>query len=224
MIRHTDLRENLAGYAANIVSMFQSATPTELEYGREWYREANDVLQQIADKYGLPIHAVAGAASALSPNVRWGRTIENTIILIEQGEDGVVTAYGHNKAKALLMLNGADPAPLFTPDTKTHAFYFNLLRPTTSDLVTIDSHAVRVALGENIPADDTPAYYRTSPKYRVMSDAYKRAAEMIQVLTGEVLLPLQVQAVAWVTGRRTLLPDRYYVQDHLLDMAQYVPA
>ena len=66
----------------NIIAIYKLAKPSEIYDGLSWYINANKDCQEIADKFKIPLHTVCGSLSALSPNNKYGRNVQNTHDLI----------------------------------------------------------------------------------------------------------------------------------------------
>jgi hypothetical protein len=61
----------------NIIAIYKLAKPSEIYDGLSWYINANKDCQEIADKFKIPLHIVVGVLSALSPNNKYERNVQN---------------------------------------------------------------------------------------------------------------------------------------------------
>ena len=169
------------------------ASPSDWSEGIYWYKNAHEIAQYIADKYNLSINAVIGVIACLSPAVSWHQNIVDTVGLINDPNYKCST-YGNNVKKAISIINGRTPESVLNNKNsgfKTYSFYLNILHPNTSGAVTIDRHAVSVAV-----KDPDSNSINTRGKYNKVADLYRRAGKKAG------LLPHQVQAIVWITFRR----------------------
>ena len=192
--------------ALQIINVYNQATPGEMEAGKLWYSSAYRICLHIANKFNCPITKVVGVVSALSPGTNWNQNIadaHNLILawyhLIDPAEV-VVTTYGANKRKAIrvLNLNSSDSEDIErlllhkSKINKTGSFFWNILRYSDREHVTVDRHAIRIALG--------PEYLdnacMTEKRYRTTVEAYKIAAKGLNLRGNEL------QAITWCAYRR----------------------
>lgn len=201
---------------ANLEAIFSAATKQEIQQGRDWYHQANKFAKGLAKKYNRSVESVIGIISALSPETKYSQNIEDAQALIERGADAVVTTYDKNRDKALKILDGQlDAHEHFTAATnKTAAFYFNILQPASAERVTIDRHSARVTHGYYLTADDAIYYSNTPAKYVATQEVYK------EIASKHDLLPHQLQAITWLTYRRTIVPERYQYED--IDLGEII--
>ena len=90
----------------HIIAVYNLATPSEVEHGMTWYSNALAILKEMSQDFEMPTHIVVGVMSALSPNNKYERNLENTYALIRaflmgQDMDSVkVSTYHTMKRKA----------------------------------------------------------------------------------------------------------------------------
>ena len=90
----------------NLDKYFNLATSEEIKKGKTWYKDANDICQDIAIKYHTDTMTAAQVISALSPRNKWDQNISDAYKVfdaIEQGispEDIKVCTFHTNKFKA----------------------------------------------------------------------------------------------------------------------------
>ena len=157
----------------------------------DWYGEAN----KIACEMGNPI-ITAGVIAALSPVKDWTQNIKCAWNAIEGRKIGHIKQF-ESKALAILALDEdatASDVLGILRGRKICSFYLNILFPEQKDEVTIDRHALSVALGHWITDEE----YRgmTANQYKFFVNCYKRAAKKLEAS------PLLVQSATWVVFRK----------------------
>lgn len=182
-----------------ICGVYDAADEKEKKTGMEWYAKAKEQCSDLADTHGITTSQAAGVVAALSPGREWGKncfdawTLLNDVSRGLRGRDlPLVGSYGwRNVEKAEAILLGGLPLEVLRGE-KVRAFYWNILHPEDSQVVTIDRHAASVACGMRLGEKDL----RISPtRYADLSFVYQEAALRRQ------LLPSQIQAVTWVAWR-----------------------
>ena len=195
--------------AKQILKLYRNATDQEQLEGAGWYVQAHEICKLIANKFSCPLPKVVGVVAALSPATNWQQNIAdaNNLILAWHHcidpDQVVCTTYGPNKAKAIniLNLNGSNERDIEalllhkSKVNKTTCFYLNILHPDNDDLVTVDRHAIRIALGNSIAVDNI---CMTEKRYRNITKAYQVAASGIDISA------ISLQAVVWCAYRRKM--------------------
>jgi hypothetical protein len=191
----------------NILAIYNQASENEVINGTKWYRDANNMTKLMAEKYNLTHIQTAGIVASLSPGTNWNQNIIDANHLCSYLKAGLklnnvtVTTYGQNKDKAYKIylnpqITGAECFKLILGASvrvnKTSSFFLNILHPDQSDIVTIDRHSFRVNLG----LTELPQIALTEKRYRIMTEAYKKASKKIQIN------PIDLQAITWLTFRR----------------------
>ena len=205
--------------AIQIINIYRQATPSEIAEGQFWYSKANQISLYMANKFNCPITKVVGVLSALSPGTNWQQNVadaHNLIMawhyLIDPSEV-IMNTYGQNKRKAVRILNlrsseVTDVEKLLLHKSKinkTASFFWNILRVKETEFVTIDRHAVRIALGPEFRDN----VYMTEKRYRTTVKAYKRAAKEVN------LKPHELQAIVWCAYRRiNQIENGFSVQEY----------
>ena len=174
----------------NILRTYSKATPADKV---DWYVEANNFCQYVSEHYELPLNKVIGIVSALSPRKSWELNKRVAVDLITKNEAGHMQVFvdkardirdnGNTDEEILSILNG----------TKIKSFYLNIKYPKRDKTVTIDRHAIAVALGRT--ASDLELAI-TPKHYKFFEDCYKWTAEKVGIS------PVQLQAVTWTTWRK----------------------
>jgi hypothetical protein len=183
---------------ASLLRWYGSAGEDVRAEGRRWYSDQREVLRTVANENALPLCTVAAVTAALSPMTRWQQNLAGTIRLLRAwrcGEDSApanCTLFHKNAAKAwAIVVDGADPADLFTGSPKVMAFWRNLCGDESA--VTIDTWMLR-AVDEDRLANQG---LKLAP-YRKIAEAVVTAAEMV----GET--PAEFQAIVWLQIRGEL--------------------
>jgi hypothetical protein len=152
-----------------------------------WYANALRDCEAIAKTEKLPVRVVIGVVSALSPRMPWIWNLANAVRLIH---GLTTTAYRANEAKGKRILAGESPLVVLG-GLKTLAFFKNIRDAGTDDYhVTVDTWAVKVALGAE--------YYRlrisgvTPKQYKRIEAAYREVAEWVGDVNG-----CELQAITW---------------------------
>lgn len=193
----------------NILGVYFSASTQVKHEGMNWYNDAFKIAEKIALPLGAAPAQVAGVIAALSPNVRWERNVTDAEHLMNAHNAGAedwrttkVSAYPLNRAKAVTILDQDYelPEPILgvLNGNKTKAFFTCIENPRDSHAVCVDGHArcifygVREALKSKSMGDR---------EYHHIANAYREAARIITDIEGELILPMQVQAVTWCQWR-----------------------
>lgn len=193
-IRYQDI--NVEEAAARILELLEYANTEEIEDGKTWYKRANKFAEAAAVCFKTNLHKAAGIIAALSPACSWERNMIDATRILEHGSKAKVSTYKANKRKALAILYDKGSPADFLGDAKVAAFYENIVNPTSADRVTIDRHAIRIAINWFMTAEEAIYYANTPKKYERIEAAYKVAAEAAG------LQPSQLQAITWLTYRR----------------------
>lgn len=173
----------------NIWEAYEAASNHDIVEGLGWYEAAKHECQLLARRNGLKLETAIAVVAALSPRVNWGRNVIAAEALV-RGYPG--EGFGANKDKARRILAGAAPLDVLSGN-KVVSFYHNIRRPTSSNEVTLDRWALRVAYGSGYTAKiNTP----TDKQYWEVANIYREVAAEVG------LLPLQLQAITWVSIKR----------------------
>lgn len=176
--------------ADNVLAAVEQATPAQYAEGMAWYQAAHTFAVGLAEEHGLTVEQAAGVIAALSPQLPWDRNLTYAELLVRTGS---APTLGRSIRQANAILDGADPLDVLG-GAKTRSFFANIFDPDGSHAVTIDRHALDVALGVK-GTDKSRKLIERKGAYELVADAYRNAAERIGVL------PNQAQAIAWVAWR-----------------------
>lgn len=183
----------------NLFRVWQSAWPSEIEYGRTAYQGYKNTLTQLADRHTVPVYKAVGVFAALSPNNEYRSNMMDADNLISGWKCGKsepeisVHTYGLNRSKAWRILQGEDPAKVLPDKSKTYNFYHNILHPSNNFFVTVDGHMVNTWTGVRVPMD----------KAKLTPRLYDIIRSDVQSVAGFCRVPAPIfQATLWVTWRR----------------------
>lgn len=183
----------------NIIKIYNDSI-SENEEG--WYTEANKLATELASKNGLSNLQVAGIIAALSPLKSWnenkriaeqfiriGSTL-HTRAMVSKAKD--IRDYNESMQREFILttLNG----------NKISSFFINIAFPEDPNYVTIDRHAISIALGRSIKNNEGNI---TNKQYEFLTSCYKQVGESLGVV------PNKVQAVTWVKWRQLKLANKF---------------
>lgn len=197
-----------------ITAAILSSTAEEEAFGLGWYAAAHDIARELS----AHPHVGAGVLAAVSPQTGWVDNVTAARLLADDPDRPdvdvapfcLVTDYTSGRARQIL--TGADPFDILG-GRKVRSFYSNILRPDRSGPVTVDRHAVVIALhGHGTP---TAA---VSDKWLERSGAYSTVASCYRTVGRRLgILPHQAQAIAWTVHRNAL--DRAAAQNPTSNLA-----
>ena len=159
--------------------------------GRQWYPNAERLIQAKADTFDVSLPAMTGIVAVLSPSKRWRENILAAETILRGGRPANLYPENSNKAEAIR--DGADPLEIVS-GAKVSAFFANLLG--SREIVTVDVWGQRAATGKMLEAPK-------KARYRRIAAAFVSAARM----TGET--PREFQSIVWHQVR----PDSEFWRD-----------
>lgn len=189
----------------NILTVFQLATPEEIEHGVTWYASAHCQCLDISENLDLPLNVVVGVVAALSPNNKWERNVDNARDLCtayingDSMESVKVSTYGKMKEKAWSILESNptyDETIKILNGQKIVCFYQNIMGENTC---TVDGHAYNIYHASRQSLTGSISIGKI--EYHLIQDAYRKAGESVLV-HGRELKAYEMQAVTWVAWRR----------------------
>ena len=181
-------------WVANILALYLDAPDLTRAAGREWYAEESKRCVDFARRHERTLPAIAGAAAAISPGLRWEFTFAHLAALLKDPEHKVPTYSRAFVLKALRCLRGDDPRDVLG-GPKVIAFYNLLVTGAASGDVVVDGHAMDICRMSREGTRNPERYEITDARYRVATDAYREAAEVVGE-AGHV-----VQAACWIHWR-----------------------
>lgn len=179
----------LSAYVDNIISIWNQATPEQLQRGRVWYRNAHDLADLMSDGH---VRAGAGVIAALSPQCAWEENVKRAERAFTDGEPS--GHFGDALRKAARIMAGEDPLDVLPAESKTWNFYRCIVDPDDADAVVIDRHAHDVIAGEVYGERERGLSCKR--RYAALALAYRLAARRLDET------PSTVQAVTWVVWRQ----------------------
>lgn len=189
----------------NILTVFQLATPEEIEHGVTWYASAHCQCLDISENLDLPLNVVVGVVAALSPNNKWERNVDNARDLCtayingDSMESVKVSTYGKMKEKAWSILESCptyDETITILNGQKIVCFYQNIMGENTC---TVDGHAYNIYHASRQSLTGSISIGKI--EYHLIQDAYRKAGQSVLV-HGRELMAYEMQAVTWVAWRR----------------------
>lgn len=202
----------------NVIAHWDQATPEEKAQGARWYPDAHHVAKAIAkldpsiktDKEAA--HKGAGVLSAYSPQQGWWANQHNAARSFVQGKavgkgEGIMVMGSHANAAQRIM-NGEDHQDVLKgPKTQDFAHLIehggNDENGQPSKRVVMDRHALSVAAGRRLSAEDTKGFPSSSRKhYEHAAETYRTAAAVLSDREKRTIPPHEVQAVTWLTRQR----------------------
>ena len=168
----------------NILRVYADSIESEKN---DWYRDAH--------QWAVSVRQVLGITSALSPLKEWEKNKELTVDIILAGDCGHMK---NNKLKAnkIIMAGTSisdDDILKILNGKKTQRFYMNMMHPNDGTGVTVDRHAIAIAIGRTATEIEQVL---TIPKYKFIENCYKMAAGLVG------LTPLHLQSITWQAWKR----------------------
>lgn len=176
----------------NVLAIYDSATDTQRHTGAMWYYDAHAIACELDDN----TERSAGVIAALSPQMSWLSNVGAAYSLYA----GVVpdNVLPESVAKAQRIMSGEDPDSVLG-GRKVRSFYRNILLPGTPGPVTVDRHALAIALGAD---PDTARFNPPNPRVLERIGAYTYVASAYRGAARERgIFPHEMQAVTWVAWR-----------------------
>ena len=170
----------------NIMEMWDGLSIAAILANKNWYRDTHMWCKQLADAHGIDVLTLVGIFAALSPQCSFRQNklyCEQYLIGVNKHTKGQIGkcdrimltegTYEERHAQTLIELGGK----------KTQSFFDNILHYKTSQMVTLDRHAFRVA-GFDIVSI-------TERQYEFLEDAYQTCAKKVN------MLPCELQGITW---------------------------
>lgn len=168
-------------YAANVMMTYRRATAADILEGMTWYESAREIAREAET-----VVKGAGIIAALSPRMPWHRNVSLAREAFQRDLTG--GALGASIVKVNAIRAGIHPHAALGKGLKTQSFFANILDPSNRLVVTVDTHAIKVA---GLNRDSV-----TPRMYADIARGYMEAAAYVGIL------PQQIQAITWTTYRR----------------------
>lgn len=191
-MKKIELELDVGKMAVNILDLYLKADD-EYNIGMEWYKQAHNFAKWLAEHPNnfarLNVMQISGIISAASANTRWGhnkRIAEGFVFL------GHCAHFKITKEKCEKIARAKSPTEIdgILKGKKLMAFFHNIYDPQCSKFVTIDRHALCIALG--LPFTLSKKISVTEKRHKMAAEAYKIAADTVGIK------PLEMQATTWV--------------------------
>ena len=191
--------------AENIIAVYNLASQSDTNSGRDWYDRALTFADNLGELYNIPFRTIVGVIASLSPRNRWERNLQDAESLVKVYAAGGDEAdllnvkcctFTPNKLKAIRILVNkvSDRSELesILSGPKLQEF-FNCILGDSGD-VCIDGHAYSIWLGERVTLANVPSIGKKL-RQTIKAD-YQAAATELGVE------PHIVQAITWVCWKR----------------------
>lgn len=160
----------------------------------DWYKDANQFAKDYSFNDTVLHSKLMGIIAALSPLKTWEQNKKIAIDFLLMGTCGHM-ALNVNKAKRIIESDGTDESILnILNGNKISAFYLNIKYYNKATNVTIDRHALSIALGYKTSESDYSGM--TLKQYEFFQDCYIWTANKLNIS------PLLLQSATWVKYRK----------------------
>ena len=162
----------------------------------DWYSLANGYARGLAiDEHGITHSQAIGVIAALSPRMSWELNKNAAFEMIRFGDCKAMKVF-KGKAREILRYNEPSDEVILgvLNGPKIQSFYLNIKYPQDSSNVTIDRHALSVALGYWIGEKEHGQL--TPSKYQFVVEAYVLAAHQVGIS------PVLMQSATWSKFRK----------------------
>ena len=202
----------------HILAHWDKATDEEKKQGARWYPDAHHVAKAIAklhpditdDKEAA--HKGAGVLSAYSPQQNWWANQHNAARSFVEGRavgkgEGLMVMSSHANAAQRIMDGEDHQRVLKGPKTADFAHLIehggNDEKGRPSTKVVVDRHALSVAAGRRLNADDSAGFPSGSRHYyEHAANQFRTAAAIASDREGRHIPPHEMQATTWLVRQR----------------------
>lgn len=191
------------GTADNLRSLYQAATPIEIDEGLPYYFRLHRVVESLAAYYGYSFHKAAAVFAALSPNVGYKPNLKSAATVLARHREGIapefvrVATYNACRDRAYTYLDGVDFWET-VKGPKIRHFYRNIIEPWRPEFVTIDGHAANAWKGFRKVLEEVAGNKGEGGGFN-----YRRAERDFKIVAKELgILPNQLQAILWYAWKR----------------------
>lgn len=179
----------------NLISLYDSATPDELNVGLNWYPVAHEQIRVWAKQYNRTVDNVACIMAACSPQQSWERNISLTERALEGLPLPEMTNAFKAKVKKIVQDRIRDTTLVFKNAPKVESFSYNLMGEYWP--VTIDTHMIQAIHNNPLMSG------KIKP---IQYDKYVNIVREAAWKVG-VKQPAIFQAVCWVVWRGRYSPE-----------------
>lgn len=188
----------------NIDALWQLRDKVDESEGKKAYRRYRRVMGDFAEHYGFPLKDVTSAFVALSPNSDYHGNLRSLASVLDGVRHDVpahkitVSTYNACRDRAVQYVTGEADFLKTVRGPKIRSFRDNILRPNTSNEVTVDGHMIAAWHGAALTMKQAAALLKSKAQYDLIADDIRDLAAR------EGIAPCQAQAVLWLTRKRTL--------------------
>lgn len=187
-------------YVNRLTYIMANATKPNIKSGKNWYKDAYRISEDIGIKTDTPGIVVRRVLSKISPRNRWESSIpgaENLIRFGPTAKTGTTDKFAQLAYQMVL----DHSLHLFNKNApKTLHFFENMDKPEENTGVTVDRHAVYATGIPFNPNSKGPNSSMTKKQYYWIASVYEEVAQSFD------MLPHQVQAIIWNEAREGRAP------------------
>lgn len=181
----------------NILNIYNQATSEEIQNGLNWYAEANAFADDLSSYFGIDAQKCAAIIAATSPMKFWQQNKQCAFEFFNSGyKTAKHTKVFYQKCLQILEAKNEDEILNILKGEKIKNFYLNIHRFYDENHCTIDRHAIRIYRGLKTNKEKVQDLSLSKREYDKIKKSYIRTAKKLN------LLPLQLQAITWVTFKR----------------------
>jgi len=146
-------RYQLKKISKNLDYYFNAASSKDIKEGLQWYKNANVICKDIAEKYNTNVFIASQVISAISPRNKWEQNIKDAYLIFEaikhnmHPEDIKICTFHSNKFKAFNIVT--NNVQICDKSLKTYNFVNNIAL-LSNDHLTIDIWHLRACFNEPI--------------------------------------------------------------------------
>lgn len=182
----------------NILAVLRQADKDSFDFGKRWYSIAHQIGFDLVNE-DVNLAQSIGVIAALSPLKSWSQNVKLATQFINEGKRGGHTGVMVKKANDILALNNptTDEVVEILRGQKIVNFFLNIYYPNKDVAVTIDRHAVGIALigTKNIKQTEEDGQI-TKAQFEFLVHCYKWAAAELDMSA------VQLQAITWEHFRK----------------------
>jgi len=172
----------------NILSIWHQC---EKEDKYDWYKEA----QEFSLSLGVGISKGCGIIAAFSPLKNWDENKRIATLFCSGQRYGLHTGLLVEKAESILVAETEDEIVEILNGYKIVSFYLNMRYPERNNVVTIDRHAISIAINDRGLEDEIRGTGLTKRQYQFFEQCYIWTANQLNVR------PNMLQSATWLKWR-----------------------
>jgi len=178
----------------NISRAIDISTPEQREEGLSWYKQANQMAQEISPS---DIERGAGLTAALSSyGTKWDKNIAEARHFMKHGEPMQGSkATKHQLKWATRIMGGEHYRDVFPEGLKVRNFADLITNPENENIVVVDTHQADLAGGLKQPWKTVDRGLGSFGRYNTIADAVRTVGQR------KGLRPADAQAISWVSWK-----------------------